>query len=213
MNLTWQDHSSLQVLNPNTRVLIRKRVCSISQSSLTLCDPMDCSLQGSFVHGILQAKDTGVGCHFFLQGIFPTQGLNSSPELAGRFFSMEPPGKPWRKRTGEIIRRKGERDVKTEAEIGVTWPQAKEWQRPPEARSPFGKSSALPLPWIQPNEPTKLPASTAGRKCVSVVLSHSAFGNLFSRHRKLIKCKNLNIFPMYIYTFNKNGIIRCILFL
>ena len=28
------------------------------------------------VHGILQAKNTGVGCHFLLQGIFPTQGLN-----------------------------------------------------------------------------------------------------------------------------------------
>ena len=26
------------------------------QSCLTLCDPMDCSPPGSFVHGILQAK-------------------------------------------------------------------------------------------------------------------------------------------------------------
>ena len=35
--------------------------------------------------------DTGVGCHFFLQGIFPTQGSNqcllTSPVLAGRFFT------------------------------------------------------------------------------------------------------------------------------
>ena len=38
----------------------------------TLCDPMDCSPPGSSVHG----KNTGVGCHFLLQGIFPTQGLN-----------------------------------------------------------------------------------------------------------------------------------------
>ena len=37
---------------------------------------MDCSPQGSSVHEIYQAKDTGVGCHFLLQGIFPTQGLN-----------------------------------------------------------------------------------------------------------------------------------------
>ena len=29
--------------------------CSVGQSCLTLCDPMDCSLQGSSVHGILQA--------------------------------------------------------------------------------------------------------------------------------------------------------------
>ena len=35
-----------------------------------LCDPMDCSLPGSSVHEM--------GCHFFLQGIFPTQGSNPS---------------------------------------------------------------------------------------------------------------------------------------
>ena len=28
----------------------------VSQSCLTLCDPMDCSLPGSSVHGILQAR-------------------------------------------------------------------------------------------------------------------------------------------------------------
>ena len=42
----------------------------------TLCDPMNCSPPGFAVHEIFQAKDTGVGCHFLLQGIFPTQGLN-----------------------------------------------------------------------------------------------------------------------------------------
>ena len=36
---------------------------------------MDCSLQGSSIHGILQARR--VGCHF-LQGIFLTQGCNRS---------------------------------------------------------------------------------------------------------------------------------------
>ena len=40
------------------------------------CNPMDSSLPGSSVHGILQGKNTGVGCHFLLQGIFPTQGSN-----------------------------------------------------------------------------------------------------------------------------------------
>ena len=36
---------------------------------------MDCSLQDSSVHGIFQAR-AGVGCHFLLLGIFPTQGSN-----------------------------------------------------------------------------------------------------------------------------------------
>ena len=52
--------------------------CLVAKLCLTLCDPMDCSPPGSSVHGIPQArKNTGVGCHFLLQGIFPTQGQGS----------------------------------------------------------------------------------------------------------------------------------------
>ena len=43
---------------------------------LTLCNPMNYSPQGSSVHGILQARIPGVGCHFLLQEIFLTQGSN-----------------------------------------------------------------------------------------------------------------------------------------
>ena len=42
----------------------------------TLCDPVDCSLPGSSVHEDSPGKNIGVGCHFLLQGIFPTQGSN-----------------------------------------------------------------------------------------------------------------------------------------
>ena len=38
---------------------------NMTQSCLTLCDPMVYSLPGSSVHGILQ--NTGVGCHSLLQ--------------------------------------------------------------------------------------------------------------------------------------------------
>ena len=48
----------------------------VAQLCPTLCDPMDCSLPGSSVHGTFQARVLGVDCHFLLQGIFPTQGLN-----------------------------------------------------------------------------------------------------------------------------------------
>ena len=37
---------------------------------------MDCSPQGSSVHGDSPGKHTGAGCHTLLQGIFPTQGSN-----------------------------------------------------------------------------------------------------------------------------------------
>ena len=45
--------------------------CSVASVVLTLNDPMDCSPPGFSVHGILQARNTGVGCHALLQGIFP----------------------------------------------------------------------------------------------------------------------------------------------
>ena len=49
-------------------------MCLVVQSCPTFCNPVDCSPPGSSVHGIFQ--NTGVGCHFLLQGIFLTQGLN-----------------------------------------------------------------------------------------------------------------------------------------
>ena len=48
-------------------------LCLVAQSCAALYDPMDCSPPGSSVHGDSPGKNTGVGCHFFLQGIFPTQ--------------------------------------------------------------------------------------------------------------------------------------------
>ena len=55
--------------DPKNKVLI-------TQSCPTLCDPMDCSLTGSSVHGDSPGRNTGVGCHARLQGIFPAKGSN-----------------------------------------------------------------------------------------------------------------------------------------
>ena len=38
------------------RVCVCVCVCAHAQSGSTLCDPMDCNLSGSSVHGILQAR-------------------------------------------------------------------------------------------------------------------------------------------------------------
>ena len=43
------------------------------------CDPMDCSPPGPSCPWDPPGKNTGVGCHFHLQGIFPTQGWTRSP--------------------------------------------------------------------------------------------------------------------------------------
>ena len=52
--------------------------------------PMDCSPPDCFVYGTVPGKNTGVGCHFLLQGVFLTQGSNP-PLLAGRFFTTVSP--------------------------------------------------------------------------------------------------------------------------
>ena len=51
-------------------------MCLVTQSCLAVCNPIYCSLTGSSVRGDSPGKNTGVGCHALLQGIFPTQGLN-----------------------------------------------------------------------------------------------------------------------------------------
>ena len=53
----------------------KKMKVLVAQSCPALCDPMDYSLPGSSVHGDAPGKNTGVGCLFLLQRIFP--GSNS----------------------------------------------------------------------------------------------------------------------------------------
>ena len=48
--------------------------CSVMSNSLL---PHDSSPPGFSVHGDSPGKNTGVGYHYLLQRIFPTQGLNS----------------------------------------------------------------------------------------------------------------------------------------
>ena len=53
-----------------------KSESEVAQSCPTLCNPMNCSLPGSSLHGILQARVLEWVAIFLLQEIFPTQGLN-----------------------------------------------------------------------------------------------------------------------------------------
>ena len=57
----------------------------------------NCSPPGSSVHGDSPGKNTGVGGHVLLQGIFPIQELNPGlPTLRTHSLPSEPPGKPTR---------------------------------------------------------------------------------------------------------------------
>ena len=72
----------------------------VTQSCPTLCDPLDCSPQGSSVHGILQAR---IFCPWnspgkewvaipFSRGSFQPRYWTWVSCITGRFFTTEPPG-------------------------------------------------------------------------------------------------------------------------
>jgi len=62
---------------------------------------------------LLPGENTGVGCHFLLQGVLLTQGFKStSPALTGRFFTTESPGKPILMRANKFGGKQMERRIK-----------------------------------------------------------------------------------------------------
>ena len=64
----------------------------VTQSCPTLCDPMDCSLTGSSVPGVLQARILDwVAMPFSTGSSWPRHQTQVS-WIASRFFTMEPPG-------------------------------------------------------------------------------------------------------------------------
>ena len=75
--LTWKFQKLWRFLN-FTGLKCERHVCVCvhTQSCQTVCNHVDCSPPGSFVHGNFPDKNNEVHCHFLLQGIFLTQGLN-----------------------------------------------------------------------------------------------------------------------------------------
>ena len=65
----------------------------VTQSCPTLCDPMDCSPTRLLCPWDSPGKNTGVGCHFLPQGIFPTQGWNLGlPHCRQTLYRLSPQG-------------------------------------------------------------------------------------------------------------------------
>ena len=67
-------------------------MCSVTQSCLTVCDPMECSPPGSSVRGDSPSKKTGVGCHALPKGNLPNPGIEprSSALQADSLLSDSP---------------------------------------------------------------------------------------------------------------------------
>ena len=61
---------------------------SHSEVALTLCDPMDCSLLGSHVHGIFQATVLEWIAIFFSRGSSQPRNRSQASHIAGRHFTV-----------------------------------------------------------------------------------------------------------------------------
>ena len=70
-------------------------LCWVTQSMLTLCNPMDCSPPGSSVHRDSPSNNIRVGCHALLQGNLLNSGIKPrSPAKQADSLLSEPSGKP-----------------------------------------------------------------------------------------------------------------------
>ena len=71
-------------------------VCLLTQSCLTLCNPMNCSPPDFSLHGFSRQEYWSVSSHSLLQGIFPTQESNPSLQFCRQiFYHMNHNGSPW----------------------------------------------------------------------------------------------------------------------
>ena len=92
---------NLSLVSINLFLIYKERKWSCLCPSL--CDPMDCSLPGSFVYGIFPGKNTGVCCHFLLQEIFLTQGLDPGfPHCRQMLYHVSHQGSLFIKRATQI---------------------------------------------------------------------------------------------------------------
>ena len=62
--------------------------CGWLLSHVRLCNPTDCSPLGSSVHGDSPGENTGVGCHFLLQGISWPRGQTQVSHIARGFLTI-----------------------------------------------------------------------------------------------------------------------------
>ena len=73
---------------------------------------MDCSLSGSSLHGILQARILEWDAIFFFRGSSLPRSRSASPALAGGFFTTEPPGRT-EVHMGGLVRKHSRPEVMT----------------------------------------------------------------------------------------------------
>ena len=76
-NLRYADDTTLMVENKEDLERLLKKVKEESEKAGLKLNIHANGMPDFSVHGDSSGKNIGVGCHALLQGIFPTEGLNS----------------------------------------------------------------------------------------------------------------------------------------
>ena len=151
----------------------KESCCLVTQSCLTLCNPVECSTPGFPVHEISHG---GVDCCFLLQGILPTQGLPHYRKIVYPWATWKTPGK------GRIAPKPGTRFNHSQLILLKT-----AGSQDPDARPKGCKKLVRQRPchkWNRPQCMTWLPGWVCMRpghpvspgKAVTCVLSHLVAG-------------------------------------
>ena len=86
-----------QIVHCSGLYFFSRSTSEVTQSCPNLCNPMDCSLSGSSVHGVFQARVLEWISHFLLQAIFLTQELNPGLLHCGQMlYRLSHQGNPLR---------------------------------------------------------------------------------------------------------------------
>ena len=117
---------------------LAERESEVAQSCPTLCDPMDCSLSGSSVHGIFQARVLEWIAISFSRGSSQPRSRTQVSCIAGRHFTV------WAKSI-DVIKMKEEREVEREVYHNRAFREA---QRDPRRAQIF-------LTWENPSQDKK----------------------------------------------------------
>ena len=82
----------------------KKMLCLVTRSCPTVCHPVDCSLPGSSVHGIFQARILEWVAMPSSRGIFLPQGLNTGlPHCRWFLYHLSHQGSPKTRKTNTAI--------------------------------------------------------------------------------------------------------------
>ena len=91
----WSWDLTLSKMSSLRSYLKKESESEVAQSSPTLCDPVDCSLPGSSVHGILQARILEWVAISFPRGSSQPRDWTQVSHIAGRRFTLWATREAW----------------------------------------------------------------------------------------------------------------------